>query len=516
MQKRLTWRKYHKWVGVVFALFLTVFCVSGIILNHRALVSGCDVDRSWLPSAYRIVNYNNGVVKGTVPLPRGKVAVYGYGGVWLTDKDASHWQEMNTGLPKGADHRNVRNLVRTKDGMLWCVTNYDVYQYDGHRWVVCPLPKGDERLMDIARGGDSMQVVALTRSAIYVINGAQKTRASIYNKVERRELKPANDFIPREYLFRTIWKLHSGELFGLAGRLVVDAVAVVIIVLSITGVVLFFLPYRIRRRKRSGDKDGMKKTGRQLVWHQRWHNRVGRYTIVLTLFLTLTGTCLRPPLMVPFVLLKTAPVNCTQNIWNDRLRALRWDSRDHVWLVSTADGFMRVDSLFSMEPQMVEQEKSPVVSPMGVNVFRQRPDGKWLIGSFSGLSVWDAHTGHSSDYFTGQPPVKSYGVKPGQMTAGYSDDFGKPLVFDYALGVLTPWKEMPPVMERVPLSLWNLALELHVGRCYSPLLGPLSDLFVFIWGTLSVLVLLSGYIILKRRRIRRKSSSHPTDTDLIR
>ena len=516
MQKRLTWRKYHKWVGVVFALFLTVFCVSGIILNHRALVSGCDVDRSWLPSAYRIVNYNNGVVKGTVPLPRGKVAVYGYGGVWLTDKDASHWQEMNTGLPKGADHRNVRNLVRTKDGMLWCVTNYDVYQYDGHRWVVCPLPKGDERLMDIALGGDSMQVVALTRSALYVINGAQKTRAYIYNKVERHELKPAHDFRPQEYLFRTIWKLHSGELFGLPGRLVVDAVAVVIIVLSVTGVVLFLLPYRIRRRKRSGDRDGMKKAGRQLVWHQRWHNRVGRYTIVLTLFLTLTGTCLRPPLMVPFVLLKTAPVNCTQNIWNDRLRALRWDSRDHVWLVSTADGFMRVDSLFSMEPQMVEQEKSPVVSPMGVNVFRQRPDGKWLIGSFSGLSVWDAHTGHSSDYFTGQPPVKSYGVKPGQMTAGYSDDFGKPLVFDYALGVLTPWKEMPPVMERVPLSLWNLALELHVGRCYSPLLGPLSDLFVFIWGTLSVLVLLSGYIILKRRRIRRKSSSHPTDTDLIR
>ncbi len=516
MQKRLSWRKYHKWVGVVFAVFLTVFCVSGIILNHRALVSSCDVNRSWLPSSYHVGNYNNGIVKGTVPLGGGKVAVYGYGGVWITDREAVHWQQMNDGLPQGADHRNVRNLVKTKNGTLWCVTNYDVYRNDGRRWRVFPLDKGDERLMDITLGGDSMQVVALTRSALYVINGTQKVGAYIYNKVERRELKPARDFRPQEYLFRTIWKLHSGELFGMSGRLVVDAVAVVIIVLSITGVVLFLLPYRIRRRKRSGDRDGMKKAGRQLVWQQRWHNRVGRYTIVLTLFLTLTGTCLRPPLMVPFVLLKTAPVNCTQNIWNDRLRALRWDSRDHVWLVSTADGFMRVDSLFSVEPQMVEQEKSPVVSPMGVNVFRQRPDGKWLIGSFSGLSIWDAHTGRSSDYFTRQPPVKSYGVKPGQMTCGYSDDFGKPLVFDYALGVLTPWKEMPPVMERVPLSLWNLALELHVGRCYSPLLGPLSDLFVFVWGTLSVLVLLSGYIILKRRTGRRKSSSHPTNIELIR
>ncbi len=499
MHKKISWRKYHKWVGVVFALFLTVFCVSGIILNHRALVSGCDVGRSWLPSSYHISNYNNGVVKGTVPFTSGKVAAYGYGGVWLTDSNASHWQEMNAGLPNGADHRNVRNLVRTKDGILWCVTSYDVYRHDGRQWVACPLPKGDERLMDIALGGDSMQVVALTRSALYLIKGTQKGDTYIYNKVERRELKPAHDFSPREYLFRTIWKLHSGELFGLPGRLVVDVVAVVIIILCMTGVVLFFLPYRIRRRKRSGDKDGMKRAGRQLVWHQRWHNRVGLYTIVLTVFLTLTGTCLRPPLMVPFVLLKTSPVNRTQNVWNDRLRALRWDNRDHVWLVSTADGFMQVDSLFNSAPVMIEPEKAPVVSPMGVNVFRQRPDGKWLIGSFGGLSVWDAHTGRSNDYFTGQPPVKSYGVKPGQMAAGYSDDFGKPLVFDYALGVLSPWKKMPATLERVPLSLWNLALELHVGRCYSPLLGPLSDLFVFVWGTLSVLVLLSGYIILKRR-----------------
>ncbi len=504
MQKRLSWRKYHKWVGVVFALFMTVFCVSGIILNHRAWVSSCDVSRSWLPSAYHVGNYNNGVVKGTVSLGGGKVAVYGYGGVWLTDREAAHWQQMNDGLPQGADHRNVRNLVRTKAGTLWCVTNYAVYRHDGHRWTACALPQADERLMDIALGGDSMQVVALSRSALYVMGGTQKNGAYIYNKVERCELKPAHDFRPREYVFRTIWKLHSGELLGVPGRLLVDAVAVVIAVLSITGVVLFLLPYRIRRRKRSGDRDGMKRMGRRMVWHQRWHNRLGRYTIVLTLFLTLTGTCLRPPLMVPFVLLKTAPVNCTQNVWNDRLRALRWDGRDHVWLVSTADGFMRVDSLFRGQPQMIASEKAPVVSPMGVNVFRQQSDGKWLIGSFSGLSVWDAHTGLSRDYFTGKQPVKSYGVKPGQMTSGYSDDFGKPLVFDYALGALSPWAEMPAAMQRVPLSLWNFALELHVGRCYSPLLGPLSDLFVFVWGTLSVLVLLSGYIILKRRR-RNKS-----------
>ena len=64
----------------------------------------------------------------------------------------------------------------------------------------------------------------------------------------------------------------------------------------------------------------------------------------------------------------------------------------------------------------------------------------------------------------------------------------------------------PEVLSAIPMLLWNVALELHVGRCYSPLLGPLSDLFVFLSGLLITLVLLSGYIILHRRK---KSSKLP-------
>ena len=64
----------------------------------------------------------------------------------------------------------------------------------------------------------------------------------------------------------------------------------------------------------------------------------------------------------------------------------------------------------------------------------------------------------------------------------------------------------PEVLSAIPMSLWNVALELHVGRCYSLLLGPLSDLFVFLSGLLITLVLLSGYIILHRRK---KSSKLP-------
>ena len=35
--KRKTWRKNHKWIGIIITFFLVMFCLSGIVLNHRQL-----------------------------------------------------------------------------------------------------------------------------------------------------------------------------------------------------------------------------------------------------------------------------------------------------------------------------------------------------------------------------------------------------------------------------------------------------------------------------------------------
>ena len=66
LKYNFTWKKYHRWFGLVLSVFMLVFCVSGIILNHREVFSGCEVSRKWLPASYHVKNFNNGVVKGTV------------------------------------------------------------------------------------------------------------------------------------------------------------------------------------------------------------------------------------------------------------------------------------------------------------------------------------------------------------------------------------------------------------------------------------------------------------------
>ena len=61
-------KKYHRWFGLVLSVFMLVFCVSGIILNHRSLFRSCEVSRGWMPTSYHIRNFNNGIIKGTLSL----------------------------------------------------------------------------------------------------------------------------------------------------------------------------------------------------------------------------------------------------------------------------------------------------------------------------------------------------------------------------------------------------------------------------------------------------------------
>ncbi|WP_449019756.1 PepSY domain-containing protein [Prevotella jejuni] len=50
--KRRTWRKYHKWTGLIISFFLVMFCLSGIVLNHRRCFADVNVSRAVLPGRY--------------------------------------------------------------------------------------------------------------------------------------------------------------------------------------------------------------------------------------------------------------------------------------------------------------------------------------------------------------------------------------------------------------------------------------------------------------------------------
>ena len=497
---RRFWKKYHKWVGLFFTFFILMFCFSGIILNHRHFFSHCEVSRSWLPSDYSYKNWNNGAVRGTIKLSNNNVLVYGNTGIWKTDSCFSVFSPLNEGLEQGIDNRKISHVIELPDGSVWCAGLYDLYRLSEQGvWDNRTPQEVEERVTDVSSRNDTL--ILLTRSFVY-------ESVAPYKDFKRYELKAPADYNPEVSLFRTVWLLHSGELFGLPGQIIVDIVAMLIIVLCVTGLIYLFIPKSMRYRAHK--KLPVKKEAKLLKFSVKWHNQLGVWTLFFTLLLAVTGMCLRPPLMIPLAMTSVNPVPGStmdsENPWHDQLRSIRWDEQQQSWLMSTSSGFYEMQN-FTQVPVIIKN--APKVSPMGINVFQKNVQGEWLVGSFSGLFRWDRETDTVLDYFTNAPYKPVYGPPiSNHAVAGISMDLGKAgeVVFDYGAGSCTQsgdpihLSDMPENIAEQPMSLWNFALELHVGRCYTPFLGPVSVLFVFLSGLLLSLILISGYIIHRKHK----------------
>lgn len=334
----------------------------------------------------------------------------------------------------------------------------------------------DEKLTDIASHGDTL--VVLSRSFAYV-------SLPPYTTFKRIQLSAPKNYDGKVTVFRTVWLLHSGELFGMVGKLVVDAIAVILVLLCITGIIIWLRPkHRVLMQQSF-----------------RLHDRIGRYTIILTLLIALTGWCLRPPVMIALVLNKIPALPGTtlksENPWHDKLRMIRYDDSCHDWLLSTSQGFY---SLNMSNAKVKALASAPPVSVMGLNVLQKDVKGRWLCGSFSGLYVWDRHQAKAFDYFTGKSAPKKAGAPFGKKAiAGMSQDFSVPVIAEYYEG--TTFCPQPASMNQLPMSLWNVALEVHSGRIF---IGSIATyIFIFVMGILAVWCLWSGYRI--RIRIRKKA-----------
>jgi len=51
------------------------------------------------------------------------------------------------------------------------------------------------------------------------------------------------------------------------------------------------------------------------------------------------------------------------------------------------------------------------------------------------------------------------------------------------------------IIQKSPISLWNLSLEVHTGRFFEPILGMFYILYVPLAGICILVVLTSGFFI---------------------
>ena len=506
-------KKFHKWPGILIAFLAILYALSGIVLNHREFFSSFDISRKWMPPGFQYSNWNMSAVKGAEQIGADSLLVFGNIGVWLTDAQMTRFQDFNKGFPRGIDKRKVYALKQFGDKVV-AATHFGLYQTDSGspHWERVPLPLKEQRLTDLALKGDSLMV--LSRGFILATSNLKDFSVI--------QLPPPDGYIKQASMFQTLWELHSGELFGLAGRLFVDALGLVLIWLSVSGVVHFFLPGFIRRRKKSGADNQKLISAKRL--NLRWHNLLGYLFAGFLIVNTTAGIFLRPPLLIPIATKKVGIIPYTHldspNPWNDKLRRVVWDESLGSFIFSTSDGFFAVNEALDMPP--IPLPYQPPVSVMGLNIFEPMGQATYLVGSFTGMYVWNLGSNRIFDFVSGQPlgGVPASGRPIGtHMAAGWiMNQSGHAWWFDYNHGAvaLEATPDFPAmgaeIVKKSPISWWNAALEVHTGRIFEHLLGPLYILIVPLAGLSMIIVLVSGFLMwwLGFRKIKVKGYKSPS------
>jgi hypothetical protein len=501
-------KKTHKWPAIIIAVFAVLFAVSGIVMNHRQIVSSVDISRKILPNNYEYKNWDIAAVRGSIKISNNDYLLFGNVGIWKTDANFKSFIDYNQGFPKGIDNRKIYAVTQLNN-QLFAGTYFGLFKRNvsGGEWQKVTLPVKNERVTDLGIKGDTLLV--LTRN--YLLKGCANEN---FNRIQLPE--PVG-YVRKAGVFKTLWELHSGEMFGLPGKLLVDLLGLVTIFLAVTGLLHFFLPKYIKQRK--GNKKKVKKLVSTTKRNLSWHNIVGAVFAVLLIINTFSGMHLRPPLLIAIVSSEVGIIPGTHmdtpNAWQDKLRRVYWDNTFQRYIFYTSEGFYFANEGLNKKLQPVPSQ--PQVSVMGCNVFKPLGNQQYLVGSFLGLFLWDMNTGVVYNYFT-----KKVHVAPKSLSRPISDQMVTGLVetkrgafwFDYNRGAMPlenygnqqalKFASMSPeIIKKSPMSLWNVSLELHTGRIFQNLLGPFYILYVPLSGICILLVLLSGFLLWWRRKTKR-------------
>lgn len=492
--RTLIWfRKYHKWPSLIFTFFIFLFSISGVVLNHRGLFSSVDISRKYLPAIYRYNNWNLAALKSQINLNDDSLLVYGNIGIWKTNSSYKTFSDFNKGFPAGTDNRKIYSLLQTRNHRLLAGTLFGFYEYNSG-WHKLELPVKEERIVKILEKGDSLLV--MTRSGLLLSNTTDPKL--VFSKIN---IPAGEDYDNKAGLFKTLWVIHSGEIYGMAGRLLIDAVGLVFILITLTGLFYWLAPHLLKRIKDTS-KHGIKQVNK---FSLKWHNRLGSWAIIVLLITTITGMFLRPPLLIPIANAKVAKIKFSEldnsNPWFDKLRDVLYDKELKRFVVASSEGIYYSDDAF--KSALRKYPVQPPVSIMGITVFEKLARGEYLLGSFSGIFRWIPDIGLIQDYFTKLPsnPNNDGGSPFGAVavTGFIGQSNGEATIFDYTggsipLGKIRIFPEMPNnVISESPISLWSTALEIHTGRIFEFLIGNFYILIVPITGITMLLILVAGF-----------------------
>ncbi len=234
----------HRWSGIILLIPLTIACLTGLILNHTVDLdlSKRHVTTGWIQTRY-------GMTLGGEPKPFG-LDGKAYAATW--DGKIFHRKHII------AEPSPLVGAVPLRDGTA-IVTTSAVHYFGLDGALIETLDSISLPATPISKAGRTtdLALVLETPSGTFTSDtnllsftaspSVQKTNWSTPAKATEADLKTwkttfSGDGIP---LDRLILDLHSGRFFGTIGKWIYDLTVIGVLVLSATGLVLFFC----RRRR---------------------------------------------------------------------------------------------------------------------------------------------------------------------------------------------------------------------------------------------------------------------------
>ena len=529
-------RWFHKWLGLLLILYGVLMGISGIFVNHHEWIEGLSVPRWLVPPQYHPVDFDrHALVQAEFSSDDpDQVFVAGSAGVWASSDGGYTFEPMDDGFPEAPAHRvtNAVLLIEEADTRLLAGTAHGLYACDpaDGRWSELALGDGHAHVRSILRVRDS--VLVFTRSGIW--ESPVDARPLRFERIDAsRRIDPERG-APGVSLVFLLFDLHSGEVLGLSGRLIVDVVGVLTVFLCFSAFYLWYYPKqrkwtrnrpRRRPKRKKADRWPRRKVGQTLfrsLFH--YHLKLGIWIAPILLLLSATGFFMRPPLLilpamvdVPAALYPGLP---PAEVWEERInRAVHDHARGRI-LIEASDGFWAAPDDDLDRP--FEQVEMPApVHVMGTMALETDPSGDLIVGSFSGGFRIDRETSAVTDMFTGEQPegVSTMRTADRMVTGVFHTPGGEEYASTFHNGLLRAGGEpragrfeMPKQLtERYRMPLWDYMFELHNGRFFRDWIGQWYLLVPIVGSLLFLLLTVTGIfdwlmirLVLPRAHRRRR------------
>lgn len=503
-------RRLHRYLGLLFFIYLILVGVTGILLNHPAIISGLSVPRWMVPSSYQIENWNRGSLRTVVFSKQNPCIAFvaGSEGVWKTTDGGVSFKTMDSGYPPSRALRRTNHILLLEDenaAHLYAATRGGLYVTSvvNSAWRRIPLAPGDDHVRKILH--IDKRLVVFTTSNVYetdVVNGRDETHFTLIDP--NRIHGGTGGFADGVSLVRLMFALHSGGIWGLPGRLLIDAAAITLMFLSASAIYLWYFPRSIRRAKGVPRKKGL---GRKIFpWLFKNHLKIGIRATPFLIFFAATALFMPPSPLAPMAARKVVlpqywPGFLPVNPWHGNIGNAVYNPVRNEILVELRGGSGRAlwHAPADLSIPFTRYKQKLPIGAMGSNVLEIKTDGTLTVGSFSGLfqrpeegaAVIDLSTGEVAD------PSMLRRRSGGWRTSGYFETpGGERFVATHDQGIIAidnvPLNgrfHMPEKMKQnYRMPLWSFLFEVHNGRILRDWIGSHYYLISFL-GALSLLLI---------------------------